>query len=86
MVTEFWAQSVGIRVISVSTGRQASGNRKVFLPTLRVTTVMKSNQANTDRSRPSGGRCAVGCRKAKRRNGELFAGLPSEKAARAFLG
>jgi hypothetical protein len=35
VVTEFWAQSVGIREISVSTGRQASGNRKVFLPTHR---------------------------------------------------
>jgi hypothetical protein len=29
--------------ISVSTARRASGNRKVFLPTIRVTTVMKTN-------------------------------------------
>jgi hypothetical protein len=47
---------------------------------------MKTNQANTYRSHPNECRCAVGCRKAKRRNGELFAGLPSEKTARAFLG
>jgi hypothetical protein len=52
MVTEFRAQSVRIREISVSTGRQASGNRKVFLPTIRVTTVMKTNQASTNRSHP----------------------------------
>src|ERR1035437_4139678 len=48
LVTAFWAQSVGIREISVSTGRQASGNRKVFLPTIRVTTVMKTRQQTTD--------------------------------------
>ena len=77
---------MGIHVISVSTGRQASGNRNVYLPTIRVTTVMKTNQANTDLSRPKECRYAVGCRKARRRNGELFAGLLSEKAARAFLG
>ena len=86
MVTEFWAQSMGIREISVSTGRQASGNRKVFLPTIRVTTVMKTSQANTDLSRPKECRYAVGCRKARRRNGEMLAWLLSEKAARAFLG
>jgi hypothetical protein len=40
--------------ISVSTGKQASGNRKVFLPAIRVTTVMKTNQASRDRSHPDG--------------------------------
>jgi hypothetical protein len=39
--------------ISASTERQASGNRKVFLPTIRVTTVMNPNQANTDRNHPN---------------------------------
>ena len=45
--------------ICVSPGRQASGNRKVFLPTIRVTTVMKTNQASTDRSHPDGCRYAL---------------------------
>jgi hypothetical protein len=47
--------------ISASTGKQASGNRKVFLPTLRVTTVMKTNQANTHRSHP--GECRYALRR-----------------------
>jgi hypothetical protein len=37
--------------VSLPEGK-ASGNRKVFLPAIRVTTVMKTNQANTDRSQP----------------------------------
>ena len=51
---------------SVSTGRQTSGNRE-WLPAIRVTTVMKTNQANTHLSHPNE------CRYALRRGVDYWA-------------
>jgi hypothetical protein len=66
MMAEYWAQSVGIREISDSAGSQAAGNRKVFLPTIRVTTVLKTYEEPLPQSARGGsassGIQALGCR------------------------